>query len=290
MRCGAACLAVVAAVATAAAGEAVRVVSFNLYHGGVTSARFGDGDLLERRLAMTTEQLGQIAPDVIGLQEASRGADRGDVAARLARALGHGHAHATAGYRRLGWLVHAALGFEEGPAVLSRFAILASEAREIGPCRLGYRRMLLCARVGAPGGPLDACSVHTANDACEHRELAAALRGRDASVPLVVAADLNARPDSHGVRRLLRATGLTDAFAAANPGAPGFTVGQPPRESRPLARRRVDYVLARPARGGTLRVVASRVVLRVPGRGPDGLMLWPSDHYGVVAELAFAGP
>jgi len=49
----------------------------------------------------------------------------------------------------------------------------------------------------------------------------------------------------------------------------------------------VDYVLARPGRGDSLRVVASWVVLRTPGRGPDGLMLWPSDHYGVLAELAF---
>jgi hypothetical protein len=49
----------------------------------------------------------------------------------------------------------------------------------------------------------------------------------------------------------------------------------------------VDYVLARPGRGQPLRVAASWIVLRTPGRGPDLRMLWPSDHYGVLAELAF---
>jgi hypothetical protein len=33
------------------------------------------------------------------------------------------------------------------------------------------------------------------------------------------------------------------------------------------------------------RVRASRVVLDTPRRLEDGKILWPSDHYGVLAEL-----
>ena len=33
------------------------------------------------------------------------------------------------------------------------------------------------------------------------------------------------------------------------------------------------------------RVRGSRVVLDTPARRPDGSTLWPSDHYGVLAEL-----
>src|SRR6185503_6409604 len=77
------CALVLAGAPAAAAerGRPLRVVSLNLYHGGVTSVRWGDGDLLERRLAMVVEQLRQIGPDVIGVQEASTGRDRGNVVA-----------------------------------------------------------------------------------------------------------------------------------------------------------------------------------------------------------------
>jgi endonuclease/exonuclease/phosphatase family metal-dependent hydrolase len=285
--------AVVLAGAPAAAAERsqpLRVVSFNLYHGGVTSVRWGDGDLLERRLAMVTEQLRQIDPDVIGVQEASAGRERGDVAARLAGALGYGHVRAPAGWRWMPGLVHGALGFDEGPAVLSRFPIVSSEATALDPCDLGYRRMVVCARIAGPDGPFDACSAHTSSSECEHRSLVAALRRRDATVPLVLLGDLNAPPDRPGVRSLARKLGLVDVFAAANPGAPGFTVWQSPRESRPTATKRVDYVFARPGADGTLRVAASWIVLRAPGRGPDLRMLWPSDHYGVLAELVLGLP
>ena len=59
----------------AAAGEepasALRVVTFNLLHGGPSSGWRGDGEHLEERLAMVTRELGVLAPDVVGLQEAS---------------------------------------------------------------------------------------------------------------------------------------------------------------------------------------------------------------------------
>jgi hypothetical protein len=32
-------------------------------------------------------------------------------------------------------------------------------------------------------------------------------------------------------------------------------------------------------------VAASRIVLDTPHRLPDGSTLWPSDHYGVLADL-----
>jgi endonuclease/exonuclease/phosphatase family metal-dependent hydrolase len=186
-------------------------------------------------------------------------------------------------------LVKAALGFEEGPAVLSRFPIVSSDTTELAACGQGYRRVVVCARVAAPGGALDVCSAHTGASACEDRSLVAALRRSDASVPLVLTGDLNAPPDARGIRALRRKLGLVDAFATANPGAPGFTVRQAPRESRPTATRRVDYVLARPARGEPVRVAGSWIVLRTPDRGPDLRMLWPSDHYGVLADVVF-GP
>jgi exonuclease III len=96
--------------------------------------------------------------------------------------------------------------------------------------------------------------------------------------------DLNSTPDAPGLRSLIDRLGFVDAFRAVHADDPGFTVFQPVREPARLARRRVDYVLlARGAAG--LRVRASRVVLDAPGRGGDGDPLWPSDHYGVLADV-----
>jgi endonuclease/exonuclease/phosphatase family metal-dependent hydrolase len=145
--------------------------------------------------------------------------------------------------------------------------------------------MVVCARVAAPAGPLDVCSAHTSASLCEHRSLAAALRRRDPAVPLVLTGDLNARPEDRAIRVLVRKLGLVDAFAAANPGAPGFTVRQA-RASRGRPRtRRVDYVLARPRGGGSLRVAASWIVL--PLAGPRA---GPADALAVGSLRRAGGP
>ena len=47
----------------------------------------------------------------------------------------------------------------------------------------------------------------------------------------------------------------------------------------------MDYVFLISANGRQWRVVASRLVLDEPERGADGATLWPSDHYGVLADL-----
>jgi hypothetical protein len=49
--------------------------------------------------------------------------------------------------------------------------------------------------------------------------------------------------------------------------------------------RRVDYVLLLPGTEVPGTVVRSSVVLDRPRRLPDGRVLWPSDHYGVLAEI-----
>jgi hypothetical protein len=60
-----------------------------------------------------------------------------------------------------------------------------------------------------------------------------------------------------------------------------------------MARRRVDFVFLLPGHVVPGRVLSSRVVLNTPGTLANGEVLWPSDHYGVLAELdvfpAFGG-
>jgi endonuclease/exonuclease/phosphatase family metal-dependent hydrolase len=264
-----------------AAPHRLRIVTINVLHGGMTSELAGDGEHLEERLAMITRELRALDADVVGIQEASRGRHRGDVAARLAAALGFPHAFAPATHR---WPLAAwVLGLEEGPAVLSRFAIAASRTWPIDGCGGAYRRMLVCADIATPGGPIEACSTHLEGTDCQAEAVAEILRDRRSTAPLVLMGDLNATESSKGIRDLIGRLGLIDTFRAANPGSPGFTVWQPVWLERPVASRRVDYILVGPGASRSARVVESRVVFDQQSR-TDGV-LWPSDHHGVLSDV-----
>ncbi len=109
-------------------------------------------------------------------------------------------------------------------------------------------------------------------------ELLAALD--DPGVPLVVVGDFNARPGEVGMP-----TAFVDAWTAGG-GDPdgGPTSGQDGDLANPVSRlhSRIDYVWVRDLRVTGCRVVGDRPQDRtVPGG------LWPSDHAGVVADLAF---
>lgn len=267
-----------------AEGRPLRLLTFNLLHGGLGFAYRGDAQRLEERLAIVTRELRRLDADVIGLQEASYSWRHGDVAARLARELGYHHVRAAA-TSRFGPFVFAALGMDEGPAILSRFPIMDSDVTRVDGCGGLYRRVLVCARIDAPGGPLDACSAHIDGSDCQADRVAALLRGRPAAEPLVLMGDLNATLDSPGIRRLIADLGFVDTYHVVNPRARGATVWQPVDVADRLARRRVDFVLVASGRGIPLHVVDSRIVLHEPEQAPDGSVLWPSDHHGVLSVV-----
>jgi endonuclease/exonuclease/phosphatase family metal-dependent hydrolase len=279
---------VLATLAHAEPLRPLRVVSYNVLHGGMTSGMRGDGAHLDQRLTIATDRLRTLAPDLVGLQEASVGRRRGDVAARFAERLDMEHAFAPSRIplgAPFALLVRFVLGLEEGPAALSRWLITGSDTTPIARCSELYRRVLVCAEVATPWGPLELCSTHIDGSACQAESLLAALAKRPRTRPLVLTGDLNATEDSFGVARLVTDGGFVDTFRAANPDAPGLTVWQYVFEERPMARRRVDYVLVRPADDTSVRVVQSRVILDTPERNGDGTVLWPSDHYGVLSEI-----
>src|SRR5262245_60451735 len=92
-------LLLVAAIVPAAAhadSGALRVVTFNLLHGGPWSEWTGDDQQLEQRFEMAVAELETLKPDIVALQEASIGRRRGNVAARLAERLGMRYVHVRA--------------------------------------------------------------------------------------------------------------------------------------------------------------------------------------------------
>ena len=97
--------------------------------------------------------------------------------------------------------------------------------------------------------------------------------------------DFNADESSAAIAFLTGPAGLVDAFRRANPETPGLTVWQRIDAPAPTVFRRVDYVFLQDGLTLTNRVRSSRVVLDSPRPGPRGGALWPSDHYGVVADV-----
>lgn len=273
----------------------LRAVTINVLHGGVLSGLVGDGQALERRLAILGDELAQLDADVIGLQEASAGRGRGQVAARLGARLGLYQVYAPTSFRLfpVEWvnrLTAGLLNFTEGPALLSRFPVRAWAVHDLPRCgRPTDVRVLLHAELETPWGRLSAFSTHTSGDACQTARVAELVQARRGALPAVLMGDFNATEASPAIAVLVRDAGFLDAFRAVNPEAPGFTVWQRVDAPGPTVSRRIDYLFLVPGTERPGRVRTSRVVLNVPRQLEDGRGLWPSDHYGVLAEIDVLG-
>ncbi len=285
-------LGLVIAGGPAAAGaqdRPLRVVTFNVLHGGPWSSFTGDDLDLERRLAMIVQDLHALDPDVVALQESPVTRRHGDVA-RIAQALGLTRVQARATervfpVRLLGRLITGALGFVEGPAILSRFPITATQVFDLPRCRHWLDpRVVLRADLDTPAGALSVFSAHTSRDDCQTRRVAELARQPRDGRTAVVMGDLNTVEAAPGLDAFLD-HGFVDVFRVTNPTAPGPTVWQRIDTPAPTALRRVDYVFLRAGEAVAATAVSSRVVLNTPRPRGDGGVLWPSDHYGVFAEV-----
>jgi endonuclease/exonuclease/phosphatase family metal-dependent hydrolase len=283
-------LALIAGPAAGAAPAGLRVVTFNLLHGGPSSGLSGDDHHLDDRLAMVARELRAVDPDFVGLQESSI-TRRRHVAARLATELGLYWAHASAtrrvsGIGALDRLIVWAMNFEEGPAILSRWPIVETEIVDLPRCAKFYDpRVVLRAAVDTPGGRLQVYSTHLSHDPCQAKRLGEIVKAHAGPLPALLMGDFNASETTEWMRALVHDAGLVDAYRSANPGATGPTVWQRPEAPDPTVTRRVDFIFIMPGTALPVRVRSSRVILSTPGRLANGTALWPSDHYGVVADI-----
>ena len=214
----------------------VTLLTYNIHHG-----RGADGVIdLERQAAVILAT----GADLVALQEVDVGTGRAggvDQATELARLTGMHHAFAEA---------MPYDGGSYGEALLSRWPLDAAATWPL-PASPGHEpRAAVVARVTPPGhaGPLRVVGTHldhTADDADRLAQVTALLghlaRATPADLPTVLLGDLNARPDSAPMARLLGA-GWTPADGALGPTYPA--VGPD---------RKIDWILAAPGPvGGTL--------------------------------------
>lgn len=166
-------------------------------------------------------------------------------------------------------------GRELGLALLSRPAPLALRAYPLSRQEGGedpLQRVLLHATFAAPGGELQVFNAHFSWVPAQARdnvtEALARLRGVTGTIALL--GDLNQGPDSEALARL-RAAGLTDAWAALQPEAPGLSFIE-----HGVPAKRIDYLLVDTTSAPRLR--AARLLLDAAGTRA-------SDHAALVVDL-----
>lgn len=271
----------------------LRVLTFNLLHDGPWSGFVENGTHLEERLEMTIQELQRLQPDVIALQEASDSRRHGNVPQRIADALGYEVVFAPAterifGIRFLDRLIISALGFKEGPAILSRYPIVDSEVYDLPRCQHRLDpRILLRAEIDTPGGSLQVFSAHTSKgDECQLQRVGELFREHRGSGQAILMGDLNTGEQSQILTGWQREPGFIDAFRVANPGVLGGTVWQDIHVEQPTADRRVDFIFLLVGPTGNSSIVrSSHLVFEHPDHLSNGAALWPSDHRGVLAEI-----
>jgi len=259
--------------------DVLRAVTLNIWN------RQGPWD---RRLPLLRDGLAALDADVIGLQEVMALAGKSQ-ADELAPAGWHVH-YAPA------WSIGGGLSW--GNAILSRWPIARAEVLPLpAPPELDTRSAAF-AVLSMPCGEVPVFCTHLTFQAhrsdarCEQvRALAdhvAALAPLDEFPPILLG-DLNADPDADEMRFLRGLTPLggrsvffADAWSSTRQDH-GFSYDRRNpyalRSREPS--RRIDYVLVRgPDRAFRGEPLAARLVLDQPTDG-----VWPSDHFGVLAEI-----
>ncbi len=335
----------VAVLGTVAAGaESLRIVTINVwagldYKGSLKMGEYQDRQTRDRRTQILIDQLKELEPDVIAVNEANK---LPRYARRLARALGYDRIH----HVGLGGLRAGPLGLpvnlREGDVILARNSLQLKSAgrRQLsgGPvgnfftCHFTDATQVIGGRVTVSGRELYVFNTHwhaspfpTPDyfrrlaerrdagliDAERHDELTAeAVEGQKwrlgearetlrfidgiaGGAAVILMGDFNARSDSEEIA-LIGAAGFRDAFAEAGD-PPGYSWDGTVNGNIQLQKRvypedfwlepkrqRIDYIFFR---GPGLQVQASEVVLNRQVQG-----LYPSDHFGVMADFQVLQP
>ncbi len=261
----------------------------------------------QQRLPLLRQELERLQPEIVGLQEVLRFlpdsagdapfTTSNDQATEIAEGLGFHIAYSVAS--------DYGNGLKFGNAVFSRHPIVEQQSFQLPGLESGESRSLLYALCDTPHGRLPVFVTHLNwkfhHGSVRQRQVAfiaervAELAPINAPLlPPVLLGDFNAAPDADEIRYL---TGLcafegktvyfADAWVFAGEG-PGYTYDRA-NDYAVKARepsRRIDYIFVRgPDRQFRGEPLRAEVAFNVAQRS-DAEAVWPSDHFGVYADLA----
>lgn len=261
-----------------------RFVTFNL---------MGMGEPVERRMALAAAAMADLNVDAVALQEVCEHAPHfPNQAATLAKELGCHHVFAPT--------KQLETGVVEGLAILSRHPIRDQEAYPLPSAEGG--RIVQRVVLESPAGPLVIFNTHLdyhpRNGATREKQVVAVteiLHAHLGETPSLLAGDFNATPDHDEIRFLRgrhtlegRRAYLHDAYARVHPIED--PAGETWAKRNPMTRRwrwlepdrRIDFIFVSSIEvSGRGEVRSCRVVLDQP----DDEGLFPSDHFGVMADI-----
>jgi endonuclease/exonuclease/phosphatase family metal-dependent hydrolase len=263
------------------------VLTLNLWH---------DSGPWKERAALIRDWIERLDPDLIGLQEVLAG-EGVDQARELVEERGYDVAFA----RAIDFWRDPSIGF--GNAVATRWPIRDREILVLPDGGDNEKRVALSVTLDAPPGPVSFTVTHL-NWKLHHGtvrerqvialcDLVLRRRPRDGFPPIVVG-DFNAEPESAEIRYVSglqsidgRSVHFRDAWRSAGSGDEGITWSNRNDYARPWLEpdRRIDYVFVGPPRPGGLGLIEEARVVLDEREGN----VWPSDHFGVYAELRTEG-
>ena len=259
------------------------------------------------RLPLIRRELVRLMPEVVGLQEVLRFRPDSDPDAPLttsndqlteiAEGLGFQLAYSVAS--------DYGNGLKFGNGVLSRYPIVAQQSFQLPGMESGESRSVLYALLDTPHGSLPVFVTHLNwkfHQGSVRQRQVAFIAERVAELapvngphlPPVLMGDFNAAPEADEIRFLsgLCALGgktvyFADAWLFAGEG-PGYTydrVNDYAVKAREPSRR-IDYIFVRgPDRQFRGEPLSAEVAFNAAEPSVSG-PVWPSDHFGVVADLA----
>jgi endonuclease/exonuclease/phosphatase family metal-dependent hydrolase len=335
------CTAVWISAEAPAGTQNLRVVTINVwagldYKGSLKMGEYQPPEVREQRTQILLEQLRELDPGVIALNEANK---LPGYARQLGRELGyHQVYHVGLGGLRAGPL-GLPLNLREGDVILAReslqlesvgrrqlsggpvgnfFTFHFTDATQVVGARISLgKRVLYLFNTHWHASPFPTAEYFGRLEErwnaglidAEHRDelVAEAVEGREwrlgearktlefidrvaGGAPVILMGDFNALEDSEEIA-LVRAAGFRDAYAEKGE-PPGYTWDGSVNANIQLQKRifpedfwlepkqqRIDYIFFR---GPGLQVKIARVVLNSPREG-----LFPSDHFGVMADFQF---
>jgi endonuclease/exonuclease/phosphatase family metal-dependent hydrolase len=261
----------------------VTVLTLNLWH---------DAGPWPERLALIQAEIDRLQPDLIGFQEVLVG-ERTNLVRQIVEGRNYQVEFGAASP------FHREEKLSFGNSVASRWPLTGREELRLPDGDDGETRAALSVAVESPFGPISFTSTHLNwkfhHGAIRERQVVAlcdrvrSLRPRGGFPPILVG-DFNAEPGSTEIRYVSglqslhgRSVYFVDAWKARGTGGDGITWSNRNDYAREWLEpeRRIDYVFVGPPRRDGLGLVERCRVCcceRIGG-------VWPSDHFGVVAEL-----